>query len=347
MATWVDFDAIKAAVNLEQVLLHYNLLDSMTRKGNRVSGLCALHPDSKTESFKADLEKNCWNCFGACHRGGDQIDLVCVAEKIDTGSRTSDRRRAALLLQEWFGIAPSAPPPAKATGIRTPRNRKQTGRADDPPGAVDTERQEESTRPEAASAEQQRTQDAEEPPPNQPLTFTFRHLDPAHPYLAEQGLTEETIAMFGLGYHAGRGIMHGRIVIPIHDEQGQLIAYAGRWPGNDPPEGEPKYKFPPNFRKSLVLFNLQRAREHAGEGLIVVEGFFSGVFTLWQQGRKNVVAAMGSVLSETQERLIVQTVGQRGRVLLIFDDDEAGRKGVADAAARLAPQVFVRTLALA
>ena len=78
--------------------------------------------------------------------------------------------------------------------------------------------------------------------------------------------------------------------------KGELIAYAGRWPGNDPPEGEPKYKFPPNFRKSLVLYNLHRAREHAGEGLIVVEGFFSGVFTLWQQGRKNVVAIMGSSL---------------------------------------------------
>ena len=99
MATWVDFDAIKAAVSLEQVLLYYNLLDSMTRKGNRVSGLCAFHPDSKTQSFKADLEKNLWNCFGACNRGGDLIDLVCVAEGIDLANRTSARRQAALLLQ--------------------------------------------------------------------------------------------------------------------------------------------------------------------------------------------------------------------------------------------------------
>jgi DNA primase len=171
----------------------------------------------------------------------------------------------------------------------------------------------------------------------------FKNLDPAHPFLAEQGLTEETISTFGIGYHAGRGMMHGRIVIPIHNEAGELVAYAGRWPGSDPPEGQEKYLFPPNFKKSLVLYNLQRAREHAGEGLIVVEGFFSGVFTLWQMGRKNVVAVMGSSLSDAQERLIVQTVGERGRVLLIFDGDEAGSKGMADAAARLAPQVFVRT----
>ena len=129
-------------------------------------------------------------------------------------------------------------------------------------------------------------------------------------------------------------------------QQGQLIAYAGRWPGDDPPEGEDKYRFPPHFKKSLVLYNLHRAREHASDGLIVVEGFFSGVFALWQKGRKNVVAIMGSSLSEAQERLIVETVGQRGRVLLAFDADAAGRKGMQDAAARLVSQVFVRTLAL-
>jgi DNA primase len=182
---------------------------------------------------------------------------------------------------------------------------------------------------------------------NPPLTFTLKQLDPTHLYLAARGLTKDTIEYFGLGYQAGKGMMHGRIVIPIHDEEGRLIAYAGRFPGDDPPEGEDKYKFPPNFKKSLVLYNLHRAREHTRDGLIVVEGFFSGVFALWQKGRKNVVAIMGSSLSEAQERLIVETVSQRGRVLLAFDRDEAGRKGMQEAAARLVSQVFVRTLALA
>jgi DNA primase len=97
--------------------------------------------------------------------------------------------------------------------------------------------------------------------------------------------------------------MQGRVVIPIHNDQGVLVAYAGRSPG-DPPEGEGKYRFPPNFKKSLVLFNLHRAREHATEGLIVVEGFFT-VFEFFQRNRKNVVALMGSSMSTEQERLIV------------------------------------------
>jgi DNA primase len=349
MATWVDFDAIKASVSLEQVLLHYNLLDTMTRKGNRVSGLCAFHPDAKTKSFKADLEKNCWNCFGACNRGGDQIDLVCVAERIETGSRNSDRRRAALLLQEWFSITitPSDSPQAKPTASLRSRHRTKIGGADGSPSAADTDHPTKAASSTPAVADEQQAPEVPEPPQNRPLTFTFRHLDPLHPYLSARGLSEETIAFFGLGYHAGKGIMAGRICIPIHNEAGELIAYAGRWPAEEGwPEGEDKYKLPPGFHKSLEVFNLHRAREYASDGLIVTEGFFT-VFEFWQCGRKNVVALMGSSLSEAQERLIVQTVGGRGRVLLAFDPDAAGKKGMAEAAARLAPQVFVRTLGLA
>ena len=102
---------------------------------------------------------------------------------------------------------------------------------------------------------------------------------------------------------------------------------------------------PPGFRKSKVLFNLHRAREHATEGLIVVEGFFT-VCEFWQRGRKNVVALMGSSMSAEQERLIVETVGPKGRVLLALDNDEAGRKGSEDARNRLSSQVFVREMAL-
>jgi len=67
------------------------------------------------------------------------------------------------------------------------------------------------------------------------------------------------------------GLMQGRIVIPLHNEQGELVGYAGRWPG-EPPEGEPKYKFPPKFHKSAVLFNLRRvdASEVEDKGLIIV-----------------------------------------------------------------------------
>jgi len=65
-----------------------------------------------------------------------------------------------------------------------------------------------------------------------------------------------------------------------------------------------------------------------------------------QKGRRNVVAVMGNYVSKEQEQLIVGAVGSKGRVLIAFDDDEAGRAGTADAATRLVSHVFLRTVAL-
>ncbi len=335
---YVSFDEVKARVPIERLLEHYGLLDARTkRKGDELTLRCVFHDNDTTPSLKVNTAKNIFNCFG-CNQGGDVIGFVVLKEGIDTGAPDTDRREAALLLQEWFNLAPRQPGKARRRSTKTPRG---TSRAGAPPTSP------EAGVPDTLAKEDEETQQSEPardrentPVVNEPLQFAFQHLDSTHPYLAERGLSSETIATFGLGYHAGKGIMHGRIVIPIHNEAGELVAYAGRWPG-DPPEGEPKYTLPPNFRKSLVLFNLNRAKEHASEGLIVVEGFFD-TMGFWEKGRKNVVGIMGSSLSPEQEKLIVETVGQRGRVLLAFDPDDAGRKGMREAAARLVSQVFVR-----
>ena len=80
-------------------------------------------------------------------------------------------------------------------------------------------------------------------------------LDPAHPYLAERGLSLETVALFGLGFFAGeKGTMLGRVCIPIHNAAGELVAYAGRWPG-EAPDGTERWMLPPGFHKALELFN--------------------------------------------------------------------------------------------
>jgi DNA primase len=60
---------------------------------------------------------------------------------------------------------------------------------------------------------------------NTPLKFALKNLDASHPYMIERGFTPETVAHFGLGYCA-KGIMASRIPIPIHNERGELVAYA-------------------------------------------------------------------------------------------------------------------------
>jgi len=85
-----------------------------------------------------------------------------------------------------------------------------------------------------------------------PLTFSLRLR--WHPYLEQRAVHPSTAAWFGIGYYAGSGFLRHRVVFPIHDSEGQLVAYAGRSIDGS----EPRYLFPPNFRKSQVVFNLHR-----------------------------------------------------------------------------------------
>jgi DNA primase len=65
-------------------------------------------------------------------------------------------------------------------------------------------------------------------------------------------------------------MMHGRVVIPIRNSTGELVAYAGRAVN----ECGPKYKLPIGFRKSLEVYNLHRAATASSDRVIVVEGYF-------------------------------------------------------------------------
>src|SRR5579863_9435558 len=65
--------------------------------------------------------------------------------------------------------------------------------------------------------------------PNKPLKFRLDKLERSHPYLDERRLVQETIVDFGIGFCA-KGMMADRIAIPIHNESGEVVAYAGRFP---------------------------------------------------------------------------------------------------------------------
>ena len=152
---------------------------------------------------------------------------------------------------------------------------------------------------------------------NPPLKFKLK-LDPGHNYLKQRGLTRETIEHFGIGF-CERGILKGRIAIPIHDQDGNLVAYAGRSITNE----EPKYKFPKGFNKSQVIFNLHRVKAIEDEKVIIVEGFFD-CFKIHQAGFPNVVALMGCSITEVQANLILQL---NKKLILLLDGDPAGREG--------------------
>jgi len=153
--------------------------------------------------------------------------------------------------------------------------------------------------------------------PNRPLGFALQGIDTRHRYLTQRGISPATAQWFGVGMYPGAGFLAGRCVIPIRDEQSRLVAYVGRAVNRE----EPKYRFPAGFRKSQVLFNLDRAMLTGGNNVIVVEGFFDAL-KVYQAGHPAVVALMGSSFSQRQSELLLSHFAS---VTLMLDGDQTGR----------------------
>jgi DNA primase len=174
--------------------------------------------------------------------------------------------------------------------------------------------------------------------PHRPLGFALQRIDTRHPYLAQRGISQATAQLYGVGIYHGNGFLTGRCVIPIRDEKSQLVAYAGRAVNGE----EPKYRFPAGFRKSQVLFNLDRAMQTGSHNGIVVEGFFDAL-KVYQAGHPAVVALMGSSFSQRQSDLLLSHFTS---VTLMLDGDEPGRRAAEVIAQLLTPKVPVHKVDL-
>jgi len=251
-------------------------------------------------SFRVNTKKRVFHCFG-CDAKGNVLDFVVRKESVTI-------KKAALLVSEWFGVGQEGIVAVNANISPT----KSPTRADTAP--------------------------AEPVEPNKPLKFTLK-VKHDHAYLMERRIEPAVAEAFGVGF-CDRGMMKDRIAIPIHDASGQLVAYAGRWVSGELPEGEEKYKLPPGFKKSIVLYNLHRVKGQ--ESLVVVEGFFSTMrlHTL----DVPAIALMGRSLSEVQEKLL-QESGVKALTLML-DGDTPGREAQAALLQRLAGKFLVRTVEL-
>jgi DNA primase len=313
---FVDFRDIRSRITMEQVLSHYNLLDTFKRSGHSLSGPCPIHKGTNKTQFRVDTERNIWNCFSECKHGGNVLDFIARMENLPIHD-------AAIKACEWFSILVEE---VEASDNNEPRPSNNS-------------------RTPAAKAEI-KTPDAkpEDNTPNSPLKFKLDKLQREHPYLVqERGLTLETIIDFGLGFFTGnKGMMVGHVVIPIHNAKGEIVAYAGRWPGEPPNKETPKYKLPPGFKKAQELYNLDRAIKETVDGpLVIVEGFFDAI-KLHQHGYRKVVALMGTSLSVFQEQLIRQHIPSNGHIIVMLDENAAGQAGRADIVARLSRHCYVR-----
>jgi len=301
MSPWVDFRVLKQSIGIEQVLASYRV--ELQRVGHhQLRGPCPLptHGSERSrQSFSVDLAKNVWACHSAsCCEGRQGRVGGNVLDLVAVLEGCSIRDAALRLQDQWCG---------GRAGIRVDEHQ-------------------------LASKGSSGSSSGPDPLPRLRFSLRLRW----HPYLDQRAVQPATAAWFGIGYYAGSGFLRHRIVFPIHDGEGQRVAYAGRSIDGS----EPRYLFPPGFRKSQVVFNLHRAVREAAGCAIVVEGFFD-CLRVHQAGYHNVVALMGDSLSEVQEQLLLERFQQ---LVLMLDGDEAGQRASQQLAARLRGKVSLSTV---
>ncbi len=323
MSRWVNYQELREGLSFEELLTRYGV--EYTVKGEQATAFCPLPAHKsrsarQSRSFSVNLAKGIFQCFG-CQAKGNVLEFGVLMEGLDP-SDSKQFRQGALKLKAWC----SGPPDEERTA--TP----------------------------AIAAKETPCEDTVEVIVNAPLEFALKSIDPAHDYLKARGINEKTIAEFGLGF-CQRGLMKGRIVIPLHDSAGRHIGYAGRWVDDASVDGEtPKYLLPGTrekdgkryeFHKSEFLFNGHRIAERAPDGadeIVVVEGFF-GALRLHQAGLP-VVAVMGASCSEMQARLLCRLTRTHGRIFVLPDGDEAGEKYALSVITQVCAERMVRWVRL-
>lgn len=307
-------DDIKARIDIVSYVQRY--VPSLQKSGRNYKACCPFH-NEKTPSFIVNPERGTWHCFGACAEGGD---IFTFAQKVNGW----DFKEALRELAQQAGVELRA---------QTPQQKDADEKLERLRGMLAT----------AADYYHRRLQ--------QPAA------QPIRDYIyAERGLHDESVSGFQLGYappgwdfmlNALRGLgysdeeliegglaaqsdggrvfdrFRNRLMIPIQDPRGRIVGFGGR--ALDPDDNVKYINSPqtPLFDKSRLLFGLHAARRAIRDSgrAIVVEGYFD-VIQAHQARHHNVVAQMGTSMTEAQLRLLAPRLARR--IILALDTDEAG-----------------------
>jgi len=334
---------LKARVNLLEVV---SRVVSMKKVGARFRGLCPFHQE-KTPSFYANPDNGFYKCFG-CGKAGDAITFVRETEGLNfTEAVETLAQRFGVTLEYEEGAGPTREERSlrqelydlhEVAAEHFHQAFKGAGPAGDFMRAYWTEKR----RFPLELAED----------------FKIGAVDAAGGELAAALLrrkySPEALRQCGLFFTprsadqqngpvmvgALKPRFRGRLMIPIRDHQGRVVAFTARQteltPVDDPAR-EAKYVNSPEtpiFTKGNLLFNLDRARKHVAEDrpFLMVEGQLDAL-RCWQVGLTTVVAPQGTAITETQ---LARLRGYQPQVECFLDGDAAGQK----AAMRLLPMAL-------
>ncbi|MEK9658905.1 MAG: DNA primase [Chloroflexota bacterium] len=304
-------DDIKVRVDLVELVSGY--VPDLKRSGKNYHARCPFHQE-RTPSFVVFPDKQTWRCFGACATGGDAFTFLQRIENLEFPDALKElARRAGVELPEHHARVQEESP---LYGVNEAAGRFFRDQLLSDAGSL------------------------------------------ARAYAAERGLTDEAIVRFGLGYAPATGdallrklgplgvaeeqvvaaglatrldsgdardLLRGRLTFTLRDGDGRIAGFAGRSLDG----ANPKYLNTPQtpiFDKGRMLYAFERAKEAmAREGVaVVVEGYMDAI-AAHEHGYANVVASMGTALTEQQVALLR---ARAGRIVLALDTDAAGQEAM-------------------
>ena len=317
---------IKARNDIENVISSYITLK---RAGSNYNGLCPFHSE-KTPSFTVFPSTQSFYCFG-CGAGGDAITFVMRMENLDYIS-------AVRTLAERSGItipenATNASGKREVTRSRVLEMNKEAAKYfrnalfDSKYGA------------EAMDYLVNKRKLSTTVIKHFGLGFAPNSFGALHDHLKKLGYTDDEMVA---GFLCGKGknnstydYFRNRIMFPIIDVSGNIVAFGGRVMDNS----EPKYlntSDTPAFKKSKNLFALNYAKNHCESTMILCEGYMD-VIALHAAGFENAVATLGTAITSEQARIFSRYTK---KVVISYDSDQAGQRA-ADKAFKLLQEVGV------
>ncbi|RLT44129.1 MAG: DNA primase [Chloroflexi bacterium] len=302
---------VKAQLDIVETVRGY--VPALKRSGRTWKAPCPFHSE-RTPSFTVDPERNTWHCFGACATGGDVIEFVRRFEHLDFKEAL---RRCA----ERAGVELRAPSP------REQHDREVHDRLLRANEAAAVYFQAALMGPAGAAAlayAERRGLDATTRETWQ-IGYAPDEWRGLVDHLLARGFSEADLREAGLAIDGDRGLydrFRDRLIFPTRDGRGRMIGFGARALSA---EQEPKYlntSQTPLFDKSGSLYGIDRAGEEArrADRMVVVEGYMD-VIACHQAGIRNVVASMGTSITEKQMAL-VQRYTQN--LVLMLDADAAG-----------------------
>ena len=309
-------DDIRARLDIVDVVSGYVTLQ---KAGRNFKAPCPFHTE-RTPSFIVNPERQSWHCFGACSTGGDAFSFVMRHQNMEFGE-------ALRILAQKAGVELSQ------TGKKDSDQRAKLHRIN---GYAARYYQERLKSPEGKAALDYLKERGVSPEMIEAfqLGYSPDSWDALKTYLTGIGAPENIAVEAGLIYRNENGrtwdFFRNRLMFPIHDRQGNVIGFGGRQlsePAPDAPGYNPKYintSATPIFDKRSSLYGINRAHSAIRESNtgIIVEGYMD-VIAAHQHGYHNVVASMGTALTENQ---VSQLKSLATNFVLALDPDTAGQE---------------------